>query len=78
MTQCELLGLNRSGVYYQAQAVDEREIAIKRRIDEIYTAYPFYGIRRITAQGSATSIPSNSSLNGMPAGAMFSAALSVW
>ncbi len=26
------------------------ELAIKHRIDEIYTAYPFYGSRRITAQ----------------------------
>jgi putative transposase len=39
-----------SGVYYQPQAIDSRELAIKRHIDEVYTAYPFYGIRRITAQ----------------------------
>ncbi len=26
------------------------EIALKHRIDELYTAYPFYGSRRITAQ----------------------------
>jgi len=50
MVQCELLELNRSGVYYQAQASTTRELDIKRRIDEVYTAYPFYGIRRITAQ----------------------------
>jgi len=50
MVQCELLELNRSGVYCQAQASTTRELDIKRRIDEVYTAYPFYGIRRITAQ----------------------------
>jgi putative transposase len=50
MVQCELLGLNRSGVYYRPQAVDTRELDLKRHIDEVYTAYPFYGIRRITAQ----------------------------
>lgn len=50
IVQCELLSLNRSGVYYQPQAIDARELAIKRHIDEGYTAYPFYGIRRITAQ----------------------------
>jgi putative transposase len=50
IVQCELLSLNRSGVYYQAQAIDKRELVIKRHIDEVYTAYPFYGIRRITAQ----------------------------
>src|SRR5438552_3671452 len=26
------------------------ELGLKRRIDEIYTAYPFYGVRRVTAQ----------------------------
>lgn len=46
-TQAELLGLSRSGLYYQRVGPTEREIAIKHRIDEIYTAYPFYGSRRI-------------------------------
>jgi putative transposase len=50
MVQCELLSLNRSGVYYQPRGVSEQELLIKRHIDEIYTAYPFYGIRKITAQ----------------------------
>lgn len=50
VVQCELLNLNRSGVYYAPRPVDERTLLIQRRIDEIYTAYPFYGIRRITAQ----------------------------
>jgi len=27
-----------------------QDLALKRRIDEIYTAHPFYGVRRITAQ----------------------------
>jgi len=48
--QAELLGLNRSGVYYQPVGPSEAEIAIKHRIDEIYTAHPYYGSRRITAQ----------------------------
>lgn len=48
--QCELLSLNRSGVYYRPQPIAEQELAIKRRIDEVYTACPFYGIRKITAQ----------------------------
>ncbi len=45
--QAELLGLSRSGLYYQKAVPTEREIAIKHRIDEIYTACPFYGSRRI-------------------------------
>jgi putative transposase len=50
VTQCELLSLQRSGVYYTPRPVDERSLLIQRRIDEIYTAYPFYGVRKITAQ----------------------------
>lgn len=48
--QCELLSLNRSGLYYVAHGDSERDLLIKRRIDEVYTACPFYGIRKITAQ----------------------------
>jgi putative transposase len=50
VVQCELLSLNRSGVYYTSRPVDERDLLIKRRIDEVYTASPFYGVRKITAQ----------------------------
>lgn len=50
VVQCELLNLHRSGVYYVPRPVDERTLLIQRRIDEIYTACPFYGIRKITAQ----------------------------
>jgi len=47
--QAELLGLNRSGLYYHPAPPSPEELALKRRIDEVYTAYPFYGSRRITA-----------------------------
>jgi len=47
--QCELLGLNRSTVYYQPAAETEENLALMRRIDQQYTAYPFYGSRRMTA-----------------------------
>ena len=47
--QAVLLGLSRSSLYYQPVAPSAEEIAIKHRIDEIYTKYPFYGSRRITA-----------------------------
>lgn len=49
-TQALLLGLNRSGLYYKPVGPSEEELAIKRRIDEIYTDHPYYGSRRITAQ----------------------------
>jgi putative transposase len=48
-TQAELLSLSRSGLYYQPLPPSAEELRIKRRIDEIYTACPFYGSRKITA-----------------------------
>ncbi len=37
-------------MYYQAVQPSKQEVAIKHRIDEIYTKYPFYGSRRIQVQ----------------------------
>lgn len=48
--QAELWGLSRSSLYYQAVGPAPAEIALKHRIDELYTARPFYGSRRIHAQ----------------------------
>lgn len=50
VVQCELLSVARSGVYYTPRQPDAHELQVKQRIDEIYTACPFYGIRKITAQ----------------------------
>ncbi len=57
--QCELLSLHRSGVYYAPKPPDARELLIKRQIDEIYTACPFYGVRKITAQLRANGLVVN-------------------
>lgn len=46
--QADLLGLSRSSLYYRPLPPSEEEVAIKHRIDEIYTQRPFYGSRRIT------------------------------
>jgi len=48
--QVELLSVNRSGVYYQPRPPTPAEVQLKHRIDEIYTKWPFYGSRKITAQ----------------------------
>jgi putative transposase len=48
--QAELLNVSRSCLYYRPQQPSAEEVALKHRIDEIYTQYPFYGSRRITAQ----------------------------
>lgn len=48
-SQADLLQLNRSSLYYKPRAPSGEEIALKHRIDEIYTEWPFYGSRRIAA-----------------------------
>ena len=48
--QAELLSLNRSSLYYQPVLPSAAELLIKRRIDEIYTQWPFYGSRKITVE----------------------------
>lgn len=45
--QCELVGLNRSNVYYEPSGVSDETIGFMKRVDEIFTEYPFYGSRRI-------------------------------
>ena len=35
--QCELIDLNRSTLYYQAKPVDEYDLKVMKRLDEIYT-----------------------------------------
>ena len=47
MVQADLLSLSRSSLYYQPRPPSARANAIKHRIDQVYTAYPFYGSRRI-------------------------------
>lgn len=46
--QCDVLGLNRSTVYYQPIPETAENLALTRLIDEQYTKCPFYGSRRIT------------------------------
>ena len=48
--QAKLLSLSRSSLYYQPSSPSAEEVAVKHRIDEIYTEHPFYGSRRITVQ----------------------------
>jgi putative transposase len=47
-TQAELLSLSRSSLYYRPKAPSAQEVQAKQRIDEIYTAHPFLGSRKIT------------------------------
>lgn len=47
--QCELLGVNRSSVYYRPVGVDTEELELMKAIDELHLERPFYGSRRISA-----------------------------
>lgn len=42
------MGLSRSSLYYRPVEPAALEVALKHRIDEIYTDLPFYGSRRMT------------------------------
>ena len=48
--QCEILGLNRTGVYYTPRPVSESDLVLMRRIDELHLKHPFYGARRLAKQ----------------------------
>ena len=45
--QCVLLRLARSGVYRRKAAPDPDDLAVMKRIDELYLAMPFYGSRKM-------------------------------
>ena len=46
--QCQLLGVDRSGLYYAPVEPSAQELSLCHRLDELYTAHPFYGVRRMT------------------------------
>lgn len=45
--QCQLVGLARSSFYYQPVSPDAFQLEVMHAIDQIYTDYPFFGVRRI-------------------------------
>ena len=49
VAQCRLLKVARSTLYYQPVPVSVDDLAVMRRMDELYLAYPFYGSRRMAA-----------------------------
>jgi putative transposase len=46
--QCELLGLNRSSLYYKSKGQSEYNEQLMKLIDEQYIKTPFYGIDKMT------------------------------
>lgn len=45
--QAKLLELNRQSLYYKPAPVSDDDLRIKRLIDQVYTAHPEFGYRRI-------------------------------
>ncbi len=45
--QCLLLGINRSGLYYEPKPITEEDKLIMDLLDEEYTKHPFYGVRKM-------------------------------
>ena len=57
--QCAMLGIARSGVYRLPAPANDDELALLRRIDELYTRWPFLGSRRMTAMLRAEGVSIN-------------------
>jgi putative transposase len=57
--QCEILGVSRSGLYYEPAAESEANLRLMRMIDEQYLRTPFYGSRRMAVYLTALGEPVN-------------------
>ncbi len=48
--QCRLLSISRSSFYYAPKGESPENLALMRRIDELFLKYPFYGSRQMVRQ----------------------------
>jgi putative transposase len=48
--QCEILAISRSSFYYAPKGESAENLALMRRIDELFLKYPFYGSRQMVRQ----------------------------
>jgi putative transposase len=46
--QCQLLGLKRSSLYYEAQPISDEKLAIMKVIDQLHLERPCLGSRQMT------------------------------
>ena len=51
--QCRILSISRSSFYYATKGESEANLALMRRIDELFMKYPFYGSRQMVRQLAA-------------------------
>jgi putative transposase len=57
--QCALLGLARSGVYRPTAVANDNDRTVMGRLDDLFTAHPFFGSRRMTVMLRAEGIVIN-------------------
>jgi putative transposase len=57
--QCVLLSVARSSLYRSPRAANDSELMLMRRLDELFTAWPFLGSRRMTVMLRAAGPPVN-------------------
>ena len=48
--QCQVLAISRSSFYYAPKGESPENLALMRRIDELFMKYPFYGSRQMVRQ----------------------------
>jgi putative transposase len=48
--QCKILSISRSSFYYAPKGESPENLALMRRIDELFMKYPFYGSRQMARQ----------------------------
>ena len=48
--QCQVLSISRSSLYYTPKGESVENLALMRRIDELFLKYPFYGSRQMVRQ----------------------------
>ena len=48
--QCQVLAISRSSFYYRSKGESAKNLALMRRIDELFLKYPFYGSRQMVRQ----------------------------
>ena len=48
--QCRLLSISRSSFYYAPKGESPENLALMRRLDELFLKYPFYGSRQMARQ----------------------------
>ena len=57
--QCQILGVNRSSLYYEPVEPDAEELALMRRMDALHLRHPFFGSRMMTQTLKAEGVEVN-------------------